>query len=276
MICPAPYFVEYGFYAGNYGGILKAVPGKDMDFQLDLNGIAATLNEKTRAVLVNSPNNPTGQVYSLGDLQKLAELLKSHSKKIGRPVFLVSDEPYRFLTFDDTVVPPILPLYSHSIVLGSYSKRLSIAGERIGYMVANPAMPDVEALLAGVTLTNRILGYVNAPIIGQRIVEELLDSGVDISVYDDRRHAMAAVLEKAGIEFAMPRGAFYFFPAVPGPNRDDKAFVDHLLRENILAVPGSGFGAPGYFRLTFCISQSVIDASGDAFKRATESWLSHE
>lgn len=273
VITPAPYFVEYGFYAGNYGGILKTVAGSDLHFDLDLDGLAASLTEKTRVVIVNSPNNPTGQIYTLPELEKLAALLREHSDRIGRPVFLVSDEPYRFLTFDDAQVPPILPLYEHAVVVGSYSKRLSLAGERIGYLVANPSMPEVETLMAGVTLTNRILGFVNAPVIGQRLVEELIDAGVDINTYDQRRQAMATVLQEAGIEFSMPKGAFYFFPIVPGDKQDDKAFVDCLLHENILAVPGKGFGAPGYFRLTFCVSQPTIEASTEAFCRAVSNWL---
>ena len=180
----------------------------------------------------------------------------------------MSDEPYRFLAYDGAVVPPILPISPFTLVLGSFSKSLSLAGERIGYLVANPAMPDVELLVNAVTMTNRTLGFVNAPVIGQRLAMALLDEGVDLAVYDRRRKAMAAVLNAAGIRFAMPKGAFYFFAEAPGG--DDQAFVRALLAQNVLAVPGSGFGFPGYFRLSFSVDEAVIAKSANGFKAAVE------
>ena len=267
VVCPAPYFVEYGFYVGNYGGGLRPVASRPLTFELDLAGIDAAITAKTRAVIVNSPNNPAGVVYSASELAELSAILKKHSAANGRPIFLVSDEPYRFLTYDGVTVPPILGIYPYAVLAGSFSKNLGLAGERVGYLAANPAMPGVADLMAGVTMTNRILGFVSAPAIGQRILGAALGSEVDVSVYASRRDAMAKVLADAGIEFSLPKGAFYFFPKAPG-GMPDKAFVDLLMAENVLAVPGTGFGYPGYFRMTFCIDQDVIERSAPAVARA--------
>jgi aspartate aminotransferase len=182
-------------------------------------------------------------------------------------VYLVSDEPYRFLTYDGVTVPPILPIYRFSVVVGSFSKNLSLAGERIGYLAANPAMEGVDRLIAGVIMTNRILGFVNAPALGQRLMAAALGDGVDVGIYRERRDAMARVLDAAGIEYSLPKGAFYFFPKAPN-GMDDKAFVDLLLKHRVLAVPGSGFGYPGFFRLTFCVDSRVIEGSAGAFRQA--------
>jgi aspartate aminotransferase len=266
VLCVAPYFVEYGAYAGHFGGVLEAVPSKAPDFALDLAALEAAIGPRTRAVLVNSPNNPTGRIYDAATLGALGELLARKNAGRERPVFLVSDEPYRTLAYDGFVVPPILPLSPFAVVVGSFSKSLSLAGERVGYLLVSPAMPDVQVLLDAVTLTNRTLGFVNAPVLGQRLVEALVDESVDVSVYDRRRKAMAAALRGAGIEFFMPEGAFYFFPKVPGG--DDQAFVKLLLEENILAVPGRGFGMAGHCRLTFCVDEQVIARSAPGFARA--------
>jgi len=266
VLCPAPYFVEYGSYCGHFGGVLKAVPSLPPDFQPDIAAIEAAVTDRTRVLLINSPNNPTGCVYSQQTLSALAELVNRVNATRERPLFLLSDEPYRFLTYDGTVVPPILPLSPFALVLGSFSKNLSMAGERVGYLVANPAMPDVAALMNAVTLTNRTLGFVNAPVLGQRLAMALLDQGVDVSVYAWRRAAMARVLNEAGIRFAMPQGAFYFFPEAPGG--DDQAFVQALLAQNVLVVPGRGFGFGGYFRLSFSVEDAVIERSSAGFRAA--------
>lgn len=267
VVCPAPYFVEYGFYAANHGGKLVVAETLASTFELDLEAIEAAITAKTRVVLLNSPNNPSGQVYSAEALAGLEVILKQKSTDLGRPIFLVSDEPYRFLAYDDIEVPPILPLYDYSLVVGSFSKSLSLAGERIGYIAVNPAIEGVDRLLSGLVLCNRILGFVNAPVIGQMILESAIHEGIDISVYDERRRAMADVLDAAGIQYCMPKGAFYFFPEAPGG--DDMAFVNRLLEENVLAVPGRGFGRPGHFRLTFCMDKAIIERSREAFIRAT-------
>ena len=266
IVCPAPYFVEYGSYCGHFGGVLKPVPSMPPDFQPDLAGIEKAITPRTRVLLINSPNNPTGCIYSAATLQALSELLARHNAGRARPIFLVADEPYRFLAYDGVVVPPVLPLSPFAVLVGSFSKSLSLAGERVGYLTVNPAMPGAQLLLDAVTMTNRTLGFVNAPVIGQAVAEALLDTGVDLAIYDQRRQAMAQVLKDAGIPFALPQGAFYFFPAAPGG--DDQAFVQQLLAQNILAVPGRGFGFPGYFRLTFCVDEAVIRRSAAGFKEA--------
>lgn len=184
-------------------------------------------------------------------------------------MFLLSDEPYRAFAFDGAVVPPVLPLTRWCCVLGSFSKTLSLAGERVGYFAVNPAMPGAEELVAAVALTTRTLGYVNAPVIGQRLAAALLDETVDLDIYNRRRLKMAEVLKGAGIEFELPRGAFYFF--AKSPEEDDLKFVDALLKEKILVVTGKGFGFPGYVRLSCCVDEKIIARSADGFKRAMES-----
>lgn len=266
VVCPAPYFVEYGSYCGHFGGVLKPVPALPPDFQPDLAGIEQAISPRTRVLLINSPNNPTGCIYGEAALRALGALLARRNAGRERPIFLVADEPYRFLAYDRVPVPPVLPISPFAVVVGSFSKSLSLAGERVGYLTVNPAMPGVQLLLDAVTMTNRTLGFVNAPVIGQALAEALIDTGVDLAIYDRRRHAMAKVLADANIAFALPQGAFYFFPAAPGG--DDQAFVQELLAENILAVPGRGFGFPGYFRLTFCVDENVINRAAQGFQRA--------
>ena len=268
VVVPAPYFVEYGAYCGHFGGVLKPVPSLPPSFRPDVAGIAAAITPKTRAILVNSPNNPTGCIYSLEDMHAIAALVDKVNETRERPLFLLSDEPYRAFAYDGAVVPPVLPLTPFSCVLGSFSKTLSLAGERIGYFAAHPAMPDQEALVAAVTLTNRTLGFVNAPVIGQRLAAELVNETVDLEIYDRRRRLMAKVLADAGVEFEMPKGAFYFF--VKSPVADDSAFADALLKEKILVVPGRGFGFPGYVRLSCSVDERIIERSAGGFKRAME------
>ncbi len=272
VITPAPYFVEYGAYCGHFGGVLKTVPSLPPTFRPDVKGIAAAITPKTRAIIVNSPNNPTGCIYSLEDLKAVAALVDAENARRAtageRALFLLSDEPYRAFAFDGAVVPPVLPLTKWACVLGSFSKTLSLAGERIGYFVANPALPDQQTLVAAVTMTNRTLGYVNAPVLGQRLAAALLNETVDLGVYDRRRKLMAKVLADAGVEFEMPKGAFYFF--AKSPVADDQVFVDALLEERILVVPGKGFGFGGYVRLSSSVDEAIIARSADGFKRVME------
>jgi len=206
-------------------------------------------------------------------MQAIAAVVEAENSKRGedaRPLYLLSDEPYRAFAFDGAVVPPVLPLTKWACVLGSFSKTLSLAGERIGYFTASPAMPERQKLVSAVTLTNRTLGYVNAPVIGQRLAAALLNETVDLEVYDRRRRLMAKVLSDAGVEFEMPKGAFYFF--AKSPVADDKVFVDALLKENVLVVPGSGFGFPGYVRLSCSVDEKIIANSAEGFKRAMASF----
>jgi len=271
VVCPAPYFVEYGFYAGNFNAKLVPVKSKPLTFELDVPAIEKAFTDKTRAVIVNSPNNPTGQIYTREELEMLAKVIDKHSKKIGRVIYLISDEPYRFLNYENLELPSVFELYKHSIILGSFSKSLSLAGARIGYLAINPKIKNAQLLYNGVVMTNRILGYVNAPAIAQKVLAACVNSEVDVDIYRQRRDAMAKVLDDAGIEYTLPKGAFYFF--AKSPIEDDVEFVSLLLEENILAVPGRGFGYPGYFRLTFCIGKEVIEKSAPGFKKAVENLL---
>ncbi|MCL1889045.1 MAG: pyridoxal phosphate-dependent aminotransferase [Desulfovibrionaceae bacterium] len=266
VICVAPFFVEYGAYVDNHGGALKPVPARREDFGLDLPAMEKAINPKTRGIIINSPNNPTGQIYSLDELAGLAEMLRLKSREHGRPVFLISDEPYRFLAYDGAVVPPVLPLYEYAVVLGSFSKNMSLPGERVGYLALAPNMPDKARLRAGAIMANRTLGFVNPPIAGQYLLKHALGKQVDLQIYAGRRKAMAETLTEAGYEFLKPRGAFYFFPKAPGG--DDKEFVRRLAEELVLAVPGSGFGMPGFFRLAFCVDEAEIRRASGGLARA--------
>ena len=270
VITPAPYFVEYGAYCGHFGGVLKPVPSIPPTFRPDVAAIERAITPKTRAIIVNSPNNPTGCIYSTEDLRAIAAIVDKVNETRERPLFLLSDEPYRAFAYDGAKVPAMLPLSKFACVLGSFSKTLSLAGERIGYFVANPAMPDQASLVAAVTLTNRTLGFVNAPVIGQRLAAALINETVDLEIYDRRRKLMAKVLSDAGVEFEMPKGAFYFFVKSPVP--DDSVFVDALLKEKILIVPGKGFGFGGYVRLSCSVDEKIIQRSAAGFKRAMESF----
>ncbi len=266
VLSPAPFFVEYGFYAENHSATLVTVPSKPLTFELDLDGIDAAITDKTRVVLINSPNNPTGAVYTRQELEGLASILEKHNKGRDKPIYILSDEPYRFLAFDGVEVPSLLDIYTYSIVCSSFSKNLSMAGERVGYALVNPAIEGRESLLGAIIMANRILGFVNAPALAQKLLGKALGSSVDVSIYDARRKAMAEVLDNAGFKYTMPKGAFYFFPEAPGG--DDIKFCATLQEEKILAVPGTGFGSPGYFRLAFCVGEDVILRAKDAFVRA--------
>ncbi len=271
VIVPVPYFVEYGFYAENHGGILVTVPTAE-DFTLDLDAIAGAVTGKTKVVLINSPNNPSGQVYSEESLRRLGELLSRMSEKIGRTIYLVSDEPYRKIIFDGLSVPSVFPVYPNSIMATSYSKDLSIPGERIGFLAVNPEATYRDDLLAGTALTNRTLGYVNAPAFMQRVVEPLQGACVDTRVYEAKRDLLCDGLAACGYEFVRPKGAFYLFPK--SPVADDVAFVKALQEELILTVPGRGFGAPGFFRIAFCVDDQTIEKAMPGFERVRKKFSS--
>ena len=266
VIVLAPYFLEYGNYVSNYDGRLVIVPPNIPTFQPDAEALRAAITAKTKAVIINSPNNPTGQVYSREELTAVASLLEAKSRAAGRPIFLVSDEPYRFLAYDGVEVPSLLPLYDFAVVASSFSKNLSMPGERVGYLALSPRMPERDGLMNGLMFCNRVLGFVNPPAVGQHLMLAALGSQVDVGIYKQRRDAMAEALSAAGYQFLMPKGAFYFFPKAPGG--DDVAFVDKLMRHLVLAVPGSGFGGPGYFRMAFCVDEAVIHRAADGLKKA--------
>lgn len=269
IITPAPYFAEYNFYIGNHGGILKTVP-TNPDFTLDTAAISGAITVKTKAVLINSPNNPTGQVYSKESLNELGSILKEKGEVFGKTIYLISDEPYRKIVYDNFNVPSIFNCYNESIVASSYSKDISIPGERIGFIAVNPETGFKEKLLAGMALANRILGFVNAPALMQRVVASIQGESVDISAYAGKRDLLCDGLADCGYEFILPSGAFYLFPKTPVP--DDVKFVQSLKDELILAVPGSGFGGPGHFRIAFCVNDETIINAMPGFKRVMEKY----
>lgn len=270
VLVPSPYFVEYGSYCRHFGGKLIPVPAKRDTFDIDLAAMEAAITPKTRVIMFNSPNNPTGCVYSEESVQALGDMVNRINENRERPIFILSDEPYRFLAYDNAKVPPVLSKSPFAIVLGSFSKSLSMAGERVGYLVANPDLPNIDQFLAAVVLTTRTLGFVNAPIIGQKLAMRVLNCGVDLSIYAERREKMLAILDEVGLKYVRPNGAFYVFPEVPGG--DDVRFVGHLLEHGVLAVPGSGFGCPGFMRLSYSVETDVIERSKEAFARAVASY----
>ena len=267
VIILAPYFVDYMFYVDNHNGIPKIV-NTDKEFNLDFEALEAAITEKTKAIIINSPNNPTGQVYSKEDLYNLGHLLEEMEDKYDTTIFMISDEPYRKIVFSGYEVPSVFKAYSNSIIATSYSKDLSLPGERIGYLVVHPNIRDKTALLNAMTMANRILGFINAPALMQKAVVEVRDISVDSRIYEKRKNIFCEILDNAGYTFQQPKGAFYIFPQ--SPIEDDAKFCSILQENKILAVPGRGFGTPGYFRLAFCVEDRVITESAAGFKKSFE------
>ncbi len=264
VIASIPCFMEYVSYVDNHGGSLVLAPTA-ADFDLDIAAIESRITARTAAVIVNSPNNPTGRIYPAETLAALAGMLLAAGRRIGRTIYLIADEPYRKLAYDGAVVPGILALYPHTVVVTSYSKDLSLPGERIGFAAVNPAADDSQRLVDGVVLCTRILGYVNAPALMQRAVASLQGAAVDVEIYRRKRDLFCAALRAMGYKLEVPQGAFYIFPRAPGG--DDLAFVRALQEELILVVPGRGFSAPGYFRIAYCVDTAVIERSLPGFER---------
>ncbi len=277
VLVSAPFFPEYAHYARNHGGILRSVPAKE-DFSLDIAAIEAAISSKTAALIINSPNNPTGKIYPAELLAELGAALTRAKARTGRAVLVIADEPYREIVYDNRKVAPIFPVWPDSVVVSSFAKNLSLPGERIGYVVVNPASSWAQELTDAVIFCTRVLGYVNAPATFQRIVAECWNEKVDYSSYLKRRNLLTGILDEAGIEYSVPEGAFYLFCKVPerrvtsGNPGDDAAFCDHLKANRVLGVPGKGFGKPGWFRLAYCVSEKTITLSREAFKKARIEW----
>ncbi|TCL62302.1 aspartate aminotransferase [Hydrogenispora ethanolica] len=267
VIVNAPYFVEYGFYAQNHQAKLTVVPSRP-DFQIDTDAVAAAITDRTKIILINSPNNPTGVVYTEATLRKLAEVIKKKEAELGITIYLVSDEPYSGLVYDGVTVPSILKIFEHSLLVTSHSKDLALPGERIGYVALSPANPEPGLLFDGLVFANRVLGYVNAPALMQRIVAELQGEVVGVEVYQERRDLLYNHLTGIGFDVVKPQGAFYLFPKSPIP--DDVAFIQAAVKYNILLVPGTGFGCPGYFRIAYCVSRETIVGSLPYFTKLAE------
>ena len=268
IIAIKPYFAEYGFYVSNHQGVLVLVNSND-DFSINIDAIEKAITPKTRGIIINNPNNPTGKIYSEKEIDRLCDMLKKRSSG-DKKIFLISDEPYREIVYDNKEVSPVLSKYVNALVVNSYSKSLSLPGERIGYVAVNPDVENFSLLMDGLNLSNRILGFVNAPALMQRIVAELSDAKVNVGIYKKRRDILMSGLKEAGYEFNEPEGAFYLFCKAPGG--DDIAFVKHLQKYNVLAVPGVGFGGPGYFRIAYCVSEKVIEKAIPKFKEALASF----
>ncbi len=266
ILTPAPYFVGYNQYAFVAGANLKTVVSLK-DFHLDLDAIESAITKNTRVMLINSPNNPTGAVYTKEELDGLGKLLDAASAKFGKRIYLVSDEPYRKIAYD-VDVPSMFDVYPHTIVLTSYSKELSLAGERIGYLAIHPAAEDADMIAGAAGVTNTMM-YVNAPALFQQVVGQLQGVAVDINIYKKRRDMFSEGLHAAGYEFDVPKGAFYLFPRSPIEN--DVDFVKILSEQNILAVPGAAFGGPGHFRLSYAVPDKTIKGSFEGFKKALDS-----
>ena len=263
----APYFVEYLFYADNHGGVCKVVPW-DEGFLPDMRAFEQAITPRTRVVLINSPNNPTGVLYSDQVLRELTETIQRRERELGTEIFLVSDEPYRRILFDGLVYPHIFSHHVRGIVVTSHSKDLALPGERIGFVACHPDYDGGNELMDGLVFCNRTLGFVNAPALMQHIVRELQSVTVDVQVYQDKRDFMFGHLTEMGYELVKPQGAFYMFPRAP--IEDDVAFGAELQRHNVLVVPGRGFGAPGYFRLSYCVTDETLEGSLTGFRKAIE------
>jgi aspartate aminotransferase len=265
VIILSPYFWEYLYYIDNHGGVPVIAPTNDQ-FQLDVTAIEATITLKTRAIIINSPNNPTGAVYTADGIAELVALLKRKQAEHDREIFIVSDEPYRRILFDGMTFPQILPHYDNSVVVTSHAKDLALPGERIGYIAVNPNYAGKEELSAGLGFCNRTLGFVNAPALMQHIVRNLQGVSVDAGYYEQKRDYLHAQLSDLGYDVVKPQGAFYLYPK--SPIEDDVAFTKALLESNVLVVPGRGFGTPGYFRISYCVENWVLEGAVEGFARA--------
>ncbi len=257
VIILTPYFVEYKFYIDNQNGIPVEVITKD-DFQLDLAAIASAITERTRAIIINSPNNPTGVIYPESTLKELGQLLAAKEKELGTTIVAISDEPYARISFGETV-PCIFNLVKNSVIVTSHSKDLALPGDRIGYLAASPEMTDVNLFMQGAVFCNRVLGFVNAPALMQRLVTSLQRVSVDIDEYRIKRDLLYNKLTELGFEVVKPGGGFYLFPK--SPIADEMEFIRMAQKYRILLVPGSGFGAPGYFRIAYCVDNDMIERS---------------
>lgn len=264
VIILAPFFVEYKTYIDNHGGIPVEVWTNRDTFQLDIDAIEKAINSKTRAIIICSPNNPTGVIYPAESLKRLGDILKAIHERNGHLIYVISDEPYARIAFDGKHVPNIFPLVESSVIVTSHSKDLALPGERIGYLAANPRMATVGQFMEGAVYSNRVLGFVNAPALMQRLVAKLQDESVDIAPYQAKRDLLVRELSGMGFSIVKPDGAFYIFPKSPLP--DDVEFVKMAQKHRILLVPGAGFGAPGFFRIAYCFDIGMIERSLPAWR----------
>jgi aspartate aminotransferase len=265
VIAVSPYFVEYGNYVANYGGKLVVVPADRPGFQPDPAKLAAAATSRTKAVILNSPNNPTGVIYSADTIAAVAAALEKKQAELGTSIYILSDEPYRELVYDGSEVPYVTKYYRNAIVCYSWSKSLSLPGDRVGYIVIPGELDDYALIFDAACIATRILGFVNAPSLTQLAVARCLDEKTDIEAYGENRRMLYDGLISAGFECVFPQGAFYMW--VAAPNGDDAAFTAAAKKYNILVVPGASFACPGYVRIAYCVSRDVIKRSLPAFQK---------
>ncbi|HAA58773.1 MAG TPA: pyridoxal phosphate-dependent aminotransferase [Myxococcales bacterium] len=259
----SPFFVEYGFYIDNHDGKTVIVPTDD-SFQLDIEAIKNALTPRTKVILLNTPNNPTGVVYEAEKLSQLGVLLSDYSERNGQDIYIINDSPYRRMVYGMDAAPEPFRYYDNSILATSYSKDLAIPGERIGYVAISPRCKFAPDIFEAMAFCSRILGFVNAPALMQRALPRLLNEMVDLSWYAQKRERLLSELRRIGYEIVEPNGAFYIFPKAPGG--DDMLFYQKLKEQGVMVVPGSGFGAPGYFRIAYCLDDSIINGALPAFE----------
>ena len=264
VVIQAPYFGEYNNYISNFDGVPVIISPREEDFSLNLSEMEQKIGPKTKALILNSPNNPTGVIYPEKDIIALADLLRTKQKEYGHAIYLISDEPYREIVFGNYEVPHLPDYYENTFVGYSYSKSLSLAGERIGYLLISPQMEDLDAVIGAAGVANRILGFVNAPSLIQQVVARCADQTSDMGVYIRNREILYRELTAYGYQMVEPKGAFYMFSKCPIP--DDKAFCQAAKKYRILIVPGSTFMGPGYFRLAFCVSEKTVLDSLEGFR----------
>lgn len=271
VITFAPYFGEYRAYTNNYDGNLVVVPSNTDTFEPNLEEFENKITSKTKIVIINSPNNPTGVIYSEEVIKSLANILNKKQKEFNSSIYLISDEPYREIVYDDIKVPYLLSYYNNSIIGYSYSKSLSLPGERIGYIVANSNLDDFDIFMQGLNVANRVLGFVNAPSLFQRVIARTLGAEVDVDIYKKNRDLLYNHLTKIGFSCVKPNGAFYLFPK--SLIEDDVKFCQDAKKFNLLIVPGTAFGCPGHFRISYCVSYDKIEKSLAAFDKLAELYL---
>jgi len=271
VIIFSPYFPEYLSYIDNFNGRAVISPCSLETFEPNLEDLESRITPATKAILINSPNNPTGVIYSKSTLENIAELIKIKEKKFSTKILIISDEPYTQLVYDGVSVPSILKIFSNSVVVNSYSKSLALPGERIGYIAVNPAATDVDLLIHGMTYSNRTLGFVNAPALFQKVIAESLDEKINTDIYKQRRDYLYHHLTRLGFSCILPKGAFYLFPK--SLIEDDVEFVNRALKYNLLLVPGQGFGCPGHVRISYSVSMETIENSIPAFKALASNFI---
>ncbi len=269
VIVLAPLYLEYPYYIDNHGGVC-CVAETNADFTVNIDTISAKITPRTKAIIINSPNNPTGMIYSGDSLKSIARLLNEKNRQFGKDIFLIYDAAYQDIIYDGNKVPDIFNIYSNTIFAASYSKPLSIPGERIGFAAVHPAMKNSGELMDALTFANRVLGYLSAPVLMQHVVANLQGVCVDRVEYQERRDMLCDALEDFGYSFTRPMGAYYIFPMIPG---DDVLFAQGLSQEGILVLPGKSFGRSGYIRIAFCVNKETITNSLPGFKRVIERFM---